>query len=547
MNISEFEYIKLSDGSYKIIGYDGNNPDIVIPEGVSVIASSAFRNGWLLSLKLPSSLRRIGECAFEDSENMKRVDFSSCRMLEEIGPNAFAGSGIEELVIPESVKKIGYGAFCACVYLKKAYVPVGVKTMDWDIFADCYDLETITVGGDIPAAWDSRWHGSEARIVRTSGKTAPTLSGTAPVASRASDTSRNNAPVLKKAVPAAPKTAPVSQKAAPTAPGTVSLPKTVAPKTAPASPIKPQAERVKVENYTPLSKLITEPFKMGNIEGLMLVKPAVDNLTELILPPEIAVIGYDAFKYRGGSLTRFKAGKSLKMIFNNAFSGCPSLTEAEYDPATSVCEGAFAGTGLKKAVITNLAFDKAFRGSQVEEVSFVPSSWGGITEISNYVLSHTKIESIDLPLTVGSVGNGAFAFCERLKRVSGFDNVTYMASGVFQSCRSLSEFNMPGGVSGVPAHTFAFCDGLKRVSIADRPGEIGKMAFYKCDSLRELVIPSGIYRIGEAAVMCASLERIVFKGRTLDEVRRIFGFEWLVRTSPRVDIVCTDRTYTLGK
>ena len=553
MKLNEFEYVGLSDGSYKITGYDGDKENIEIPEGVTVIATDAFKDGWLHTLKLPSTLKRIDDDAFMDCTILREVDFSACASLESIGANAFAGcEQIKSAILPESLKKLGYGAFSYCMSLSEVYLPAGITDMDWDIFEGCDSLKTITVSGNIPASWGDRWNGSGAKAIsqRSAAQSShtPTKVKEAPrpdpkpaikekkaggkmtpdelrecldrVGNRIENLRKYAAEAVKKAAEAAPRTAPVPSESAP------------APTARPA-PTAPTGEE-----YTPLSKFVTEPYD----GGLKIVKCLDSELTELILPPEIVMIDHKAF-YLHHNLRRFKAGRTLKIIFNYAFGSCPVLSEAEYSIHTSVCEGAFSGCPLTKATLTPIVYDGAFRATRVREVEFKGLDWGEVKEIPNSVLSHSDLRSVDLPESVTSIGYSAFAFCEELTKVSYRGNINYMAAGVFESCTKLEEFTMPSDVSGVPARAFAFCSGLKRIKITDRAGEIGKMAFYRCDSLRELHIPRHIYRIGEAAVMSSSLERVIFEGRTLAEVKKIFGFSWLVMSSPKVDIVCSDTTY----
>lgn len=289
--------------------------------------------------------------------------------------------------------------------------------------------------------------------------------------------------------------------------------------------------------YTPLSKLITAPYEDG-----LILKGAVTDLTELILPPAILAIAPRAF-YMNSTLRRFHAGETLKIIQNEAFRGCAALHDVAYSIHTSVNDQAFCGCAMEDAVVTPLVYKGAFRNSRVKRVEFKKLEWGGVTDIPDHLLSGTQIESIQLPDDISTVGSFVFATCEKLKRAVFPDSVTYMGNNVFESCSDLEEFTMPSGVGGVPTGTFAFCGNLKRVRIADRPGGIGEMAFYACDALRELRIPKGIHRIGERAVQSKSLERVIFEGRTLKEVASIFGLDWLLKESKKVEIVCTDRTY----
>lgn len=78
---------------------------------------------------LPSTLRKLGEAAFESCHNLKKVIIPDGVMI--IPHDAFWNSGLEEVTIPDSVWKIGDYAFKDCRMLKKidfsnfGYIEIG--------------------------------------------------------------------------------------------------------------------------------------------------------------------------------------------------------------------------------------------------------------------------------------------------------------------------------------------------------------------------------------------------------------------------------------
>ena len=397
------------------------------------------------------------------------------------------------LVVPEGVTVIGEAAFQGA-WIEELVLPKSLKIICNRAFAECSDLTEI----EVAAGCELSQVGSGA----FSGCDALNLTSLPIKKTSAADSLRKSTP-RKESVSA-------------------------------------KSSNSEGKTFTPLSKLITEPYE----DGLLLVKPAVTDLDELILPPEIVAIGHKAF-FGNNRLRRFKAGESLKIILNEAFRGCSALYDVSYDIHTAVSEQAFRGCPFTTANVTPIVYGGAFWESKVKRVKFKNLEWGELHEIPNNLLSHTSIESIDLPDSVWMIGHHAFSHCKSLKRVSLPNTVSYMGNGVFEDCSELKEFTMPKGVGGVPARCFAFCDDLERVSISDQPGQIGEMAFYGCNSLRELRIPKNVYCIGNSAVLSASLERVILEGKTFDEVRRTLGFQWLLTGGRKVDVVCTDRTYTM--
>ena len=177
----------------------------VVPDGVTEIAYEAFRkNEKLHSLKLPPSVKTIGEYAFEGCRNLEEINlenvtkkgnnafngcaFNSYRYADYINgylhfrligkeavlnyvqpdapsritiPESFTFEGkeytvtelreellagrtqIESVTVPGSVRIIGSGAFYGCTNLKDVTLENGLKSIGDDAFAFCSSLESI--------------------------------------------------------------------------------------------------------------------------------------------------------------------------------------------------------------------------------------------------------------------------------------------------------------------------------------------------------------------------------------------------------------------
>lgn len=118
-----------SEGEYVIwnhILFGTKTPqiDIVIPEGVTSIASYAFEGqDQLRSVVIPTSMKIVGDAVFVNSG----LNAVSIYGGQEIGMAAFEGTDIKEINLPLSIKKIGDGAFLDCEQLTKIQLPSGLK------------------------------------------------------------------------------------------------------------------------------------------------------------------------------------------------------------------------------------------------------------------------------------------------------------------------------------------------------------------------------------------------------------------------------------
>ncbi len=116
--------------------------DVIIPEGVERIGSSAFMES-TFKVKLPDSVKEIGSNAFShESEAKMDVIFEMPKNLERIGFDAFLNYGISEIIWNEKPIYIGRNAFAGNL-LTEVTIPEGVQ-MDNCVFEWNEKLKTIT-------------------------------------------------------------------------------------------------------------------------------------------------------------------------------------------------------------------------------------------------------------------------------------------------------------------------------------------------------------------------------------------------------------------
>ena len=116
----DFKYITAIEGS-RCLKYTESGSEvadceiedcanIVIPEGVSSISEGAFQgNEEIERVVLPKTLLKIGNASFSSCHNLSEIKLN--KGLRDIGWDAFKGTGLSWVKIPDSVVKIGYSAF----------------------------------------------------------------------------------------------------------------------------------------------------------------------------------------------------------------------------------------------------------------------------------------------------------------------------------------------------------------------------------------------------------------------------------------------------
>ena len=135
-----------------------------------------------------------------------------------------------------------------------------------------------------------------------------------------------------------------------------------------------------------------------------------------------------------------------------------------------------------------------------------------------------------IPYSVTSIGNRAFCDCELLKEITIPDSVISISDDAFSWCKSLKEITIPNSVTSIGNRAFCDCKSLTSITIPNNVTNIGSYTFSFCKSLTSITIPDGVTSIGDAVFYgCYSLNEVIFKGKTLDEVKHMenypFGIE----------------------
>ena len=119
----------------------GSITDIVLPKYLVEIGEEAFKGSGVTAILMPNTVKNLGAHAFEDCKKLKEVTLSSSLTL--IPMAAFRGcDALQELQVPASVTKIADLAFEASG-LKEMELPMGVETVGAGAFYNCQQLEKL--------------------------------------------------------------------------------------------------------------------------------------------------------------------------------------------------------------------------------------------------------------------------------------------------------------------------------------------------------------------------------------------------------------------
>ncbi|MDE7208510.1 MAG: leucine-rich repeat protein [Clostridia bacterium] len=550
-----------------------------IPDYVTGIGQNAFREcSSLESITIPDSVKSIGEYAFYNCTGMSRVyisgnslrsvgsqAFYNCRHLEDVyitdianwceidfssdssNPLYYAQKLylnyelVEELIVPNGVKKIGNYTFYKYSYLTSIELSNTVVSVEKCAFAYCSNLtsltfkedsELISIGDyafsncvnllsiDLPSSLVTIYQGAfetctgltslvipdgvlnvyRGAFAACKGLTSVEIASSALLGSE----------VFKYCDNLRHVTMPTTAIS-----GIISQCKLDTIVINGGNFISDNA----FKNYSSLIS-ISMPSSVTNIGASAF--SGCSRLTSIVIPSSITSIGESAFAYCS-RLTSIDIPSSVTSIGSAAFYNCSSLTSIEIPSSvTSVGEWAF------------------YNCSSLTSIE-IPSSVTSIGEWAFYTCS--GLTSIEIPNSVTSIGENAFSGCSSLESMTlpfvgssssatsassstlfgyifgtssytgGVSTQQYYASnsystyyipsslksvtilggrilyGAFWGCSSLTSIEMPSSVSSIGEWAFYNCSGLTSIEIPSSVTIIGEYAFYGCNSLAKITLP----------------------------------------------------------
>lgn len=107
------------------------------------------------------------------------------------------------------------------------------------------------------------------------------------------------------------------------------------------------------------------------------------------------------------------------------------------------------------------------------------------------------------------------------------ESATYIDTQAFCECNSLKNVTIPNSVKSIREMAFYSCDSLTSVTIPDGVTSIDGWAFYWSIELIDVIIGSNVKNIGyKAFAECYSLKSIVFKGKTMEQIKAMDNYPW---------------------
>ncbi|MBQ7012704.1 MAG: leucine-rich repeat domain-containing protein [Oscillospiraceae bacterium] len=495
-----FCYHTNEQGGITIDAYNGIRMVVRMPEKiedkpVTEIGEKAFENTvFVRYLTLPETLERIGDYAFWDS-GIRRLTMPE--HVEMIGEGACSSSGLQEVWIEAPLEVIPEHVFAYCMELETVHLPDTVTSIGEEAFTDCRSLASLNIPDSVTEIGDRCFYRCESlemvslpQCLRRIGAYA--LSGTPFEESLEEEEFvileggllyRYQGNDMNVVIPD----------------GVTSI--------CGAAFAGCEMETVKI----PDSVQYIGNYAFTHCENLTSVTiPAgaeVDSqylFNDCISLREVHFSGIETLQtgvFDGCTALETVTGlSSVREVQKNAFLHCESLIKLELPALTSMMENAFAESGIQEIVLgdgletlADGAFhectrlnsvqlgsglrsigEKSFQGcTALKEIS-LPD---GLGSIGKQAFSRSGLTSLVLPKSVVSLGDMAFDYCEKLRSVEIYAQVTEIPESCFSHCTRMQTLHLPEGLEIIGSNAFQYCQSLTWVDIPDGVREIGFNAF----------------------------------------------------------------------
>jgi len=537
-----FEYCGniMSTGRTLYIGGQKIEGDLIIPNGVTNIGSSAFSGCVeLTSVTIPISVTSVGRGAFSDCTNLKNIYYTGdiakwcsieyCYNILSTGRTLYiGGQKIEgDLIIPNGVTNIGSSAFSGCVGLTSVTIPTSVTKINARAFSGCTNLKNIYYTGDI-AKWCSL------RGIANILSTATTLyiggqkiEGDLIIPDGITNIGEHSFYMRTELTSVIIPNSVISigDGAFYGCTGLTSVTLGNGVKTIANGTFSGCVGLTSLTIPSSLTKIDTDAFKScTNLKNIYYTgdiaewcssacggvlstgrtlyidgKKVEGNLT---IPNGVKTISSAAFLGCIG-LTSITIPSSVTRINSLAFDGCTNLKNIYYQgDIAKWCS--FEGCGNLLSIDRTLYID----GQKIEGDLIIPN---GVTRIAYKAFyGCAGLKSVTIPTSVTEISSYAFWGCTGLTNITIPSSMNEIYDGVFGGCSGLTSVTIPNSVTCIYGNSFRGCTGLTSITIPSSVKEIDFWAFDGCTNLKN------IYYQGDIAKWCSSeCGGVLSTGRTL--------------------------------
>ena len=503
----DYVYELMPEGAV-IIGYDGNEKNVVIPQtlngelvvGIENIAFYRAHN--VTSITLPSTLKHLRSGSLDGTawyRNQPNGDVyignwyygykgdmpENYKLTIKNGPEMIASyaflnqENLVELSIPNSVKTLDRNSLACCPNLKKITLSNSITSIGCGAFSSCTSLESLTLPKNIKILEDQVFDSCRKlkKVTLPQG-----------LESIGYDAFQDCTSLTSITIPDSVTEIESYAFSGCTSLRTINFPKShvllwdnVFENTAwldnqPDGAVYLGSTLYKFKGTVP--KNTTWKVKAGTTAIAPCAFEGQENLSLISLPDGLISIGAQCFM-GCSNLRTVSIPETVTYLGSEVFNGCSSLTSVNIPP-------------LLKSISESLFFECSSLASIT-----IPES---ITSIhGNAFYRCSSLKDVKLPSGLKSLDSCAFGNCSSLRSITIPSGIKTIPFGLLFGCKNLKSVSLPNGLETIEQCAFWYCPVLSSVTLPGTLTEIQNDAFKDCSALTSITIPKKVTSLSSSA------------------------------------------------
>lgn len=451
------------------------------------LARAFFRNGSLVTVKLPESMTELGENIFDDCKALRGVKLPEG--VAHIEGAAFQGCNIlEKLNFPAKLTSVGDNAFRSCLSLELDNLPNSLLYVGREAFCDV-PLKALKLDRKVEIGAGA-FSNTPITEIEMATPCDSILGGTFSDCPNLTKITIGEG--LKYIGYSAFANSPVKE---------ANLPSTLRDISSYAflgySSYCPFINDIQPENHIRYIGKVAYQCVDGDLEEYTIKDGTVTLADELFeslqgnafhIPASVEQIGNRAFAY-----TQIKAlpeMPGLKRIGGEAFYGCKNLKKLTIPETVEyIGGGAFYGCSNIWSLTYNAinAECESFMEPNAPLEKIVIG--GKVRRLPNVIFSGREFTEVTLPACLERIDESAFYGCKNLTTINLSDSIRYIGDNAFYGCSSLKNIHWSLRLTTIGSRAFRQT-ALETISLPEGVTSVGDGAFYICPFAKTVYIPS---------------------------------------------------------